>query len=339
MLAKHPSNPESEPTGMASSINRHVKYWQHLGFPKEQLKEIYGAHYDQLHNTQHRIPVKLTGYALDSVSEYFNDETVAFRTGLNASISSLQAMSHVLLTCPSVRHFISLATQFQQLATQGYQMLFNEGDCRSSVDIFVPSYSPFTNKQIELNIGIIFKLVADIISDYESFNPVIHIKHYNQQLQTPREIGIDLPIMFNCKKNSVSFDSSILDKPLCSPSKATFDLNKLTAKKQLQEVRLEQGLPELCKGIIKQYLCDGAANLEVLAGLLQINKRVLQARLSDQNTTFRRLLDIARKEKLETLDINSLSKREMAQELGFTTCVAFEESYKRWKNISYCKSC
>ncbi|WP_445357647.1 AraC family transcriptional regulator ligand-binding domain-containing protein [Microbulbifer sp. ANSA002] len=323
----------SEPTGLATSTYRHVLYWQHLGFPKDKLKNIYGDHYSEFQNLQHRVPVRLTGQALQEVSDYFSDNTIAFRTGLDVSISSIQAFAHVLMACPTVRHLVSLGTQFQQLGTQGYQGLFSEGNERSSFDILIPSFSPLTTQQVELNIGVIFKLISDIVVDYESCHPVIHFAHHNSELMNNASSLINIPIEFGHKKNCISFDNSILDKQLCSPGKTSLDFNKLTAKKQLQKMKSDESLPNRCKDIIKDYLSEGAANLDFLADILQINKRSLQIRLNAQNTSFRRLLDLARREKLNSLDIQSMDKLQVAKELGFSTIIAYEESYKRWKNI------
>lgn len=323
----------SEPTGLATSTYRHVQYWQQLGFPEDRLKNIYGEHYSKLQSLQHRVPVRLTGQALQEVSDYFNDKTIAFRTGLDVSISSIQAFAHVLMACPTVHHLVSLGTQFQQLGTQGYQGLFSEGAERSSFDILIPSFSPFTKQQVELNIGIIFKLIADIVVDYESCLPVIHFAHHNPELMNSAASLINVSIQFGHQKNCISFDNSILDKELCSPGKSSLDFNKLNAKKQLQKMKSDESLPDRCKDIIKDYLPEGAASLDFLADILQINKRSLQIRLNSQNTSFRRILDLARKEKLDSLDIKSMEKIQIARALGFSTIIAFEDSYKRWKNI------
>ncbi|BBM00885.1 AraC family transcriptional regulator ligand-binding domain-containing protein [Microbulbifer sp. GL-2] len=323
----------SEPTGLATSTYRHVQYWQQLGFPKDRLKNIYGEHYPKLQSLQHRVPVRLTGQALQDVSDYFSDKTIAFRTGLDVSISSIQAFAHVLMACPTVRHLVSLGTQFQQLGTQGYQGLFSKGAERSSFDILIPSFSPFTEQQVEMNIGIIFKLVSDIVVDYESCLPVIHFAHHNPALMNSAVSLINVPIEFGHQKNCISFDNSILDKELCSPGKSSLDFNKLTAKKQLQKMKSDESLPDRCKDIIKDYLPEGAASLDFLADILQVNKRSLQIRLNTQNTSFRRILDLARKERLDSLDVKSMEKIQIARALGFSTIIAFEDSYKRWKNI------
>ncbi len=141
---------------------------------------------------------------------------------------------------------------------------------------------------------------------------------------------INVPIAFGHNKNCISFENTILNKELCSPGKPSLDLNKLTAKKQLKEMKSDESLPDRCKDIIKNYLPEGATSLDFLADILQVHKRSLQIRLNEQNTSFRRILDAARREKFNSLDVQSMDATQIAKALGFSTTIALEDSRKRW---------
>ncbi len=321
-------------TGLSTSILRHVKYWLSLGFPENELKAIYGEHYDNLNNWRYRVPITVTGEALEAVTRYFDDATIAFKTGLDISYSSIQVFGHLLLTCPTVRDFIVMAIQFQHIATQGCQAVLKEGSDVSSYDLIVPSYSRFNNHQIELTIGAISKLLGEVV-DYGPYQLRVHFQHENAELQEKASELSDMPLLFGQSENSILFNTEMLALNINFHDESVFETSKAAIRKRLKALKSESLFPELCESIIQQYLHNGSSNLDFVAELLQLSRRTLQMRLTAQNTNFRKVLDNARKNKLEKILATELSETILAKELGFSSENAFLESFERWKGMPF----
>ena len=79
----------------------------------------------------------------------------------------------------------------------------------------------------------------------------------------------------------------------------------------------------------------GDASIDTVAGLLAVNRRTLQRKLSAEATSFRYVLNTIREELTEQyLGDKSLSMLEIALLLGFSDSSVFTSWFKAWKNVS-----
>ena len=84
-------------------------------------------------------------------------------------------------------------------------------------------------------------------------------------------------------------------------------------------------------------LPTGEVSIDKLAKDLGFNKRVVQRKLSAENTTYKALLNTVREEFAEKyLNDTNISTKEIAFLLGFEESNSFMRAFKRWtgKNVS-----
>ncbi|MGF9567845.1 helix-turn-helix transcriptional regulator [Neorhizobium sp. JUb45] len=103
----------------------------------------------------------------------------------------------------------------------------------------------------------------------------------------------------------------------------------------LAEIEMRGSVTEHIKGILKRRLSSGCPDIADVAKELGLSERTLQRRISDEGTTFRALLDEARKELGRTLLLDvSISVEEVAFMLGFDDASSFYRSFKSWEKMS-----
>lgn len=334
MNTRYVLDSENEVTSLSTPVYNQLSYWRSLGFPESKLKLIFGIHYDLMNLWDYRVPVSVVGEAIHEVTAYFNDQTIAFRSGMQVSYSSIQSLGHLLLSCQTVADYLNCLVRFQAFASQGFQVLLIDRRDAARLDFLVPSYSAFTHQQVESNIAMIYNMLIDVVPNYREYNLELHLAHANATLENDAGHIIDTPVFSGSERNHIKFDSSMLRLKVNAPSQSVYDSSKLALKKRIKLIANDAFLPALCRNIIVEYMDAGASNLDYLASLLKLNKRVLQLRLTAQNTSFRKLLDESRKIKLDSLNVNLMKKIEVARALGFASASAFEESYKRWMDIT-----
>lgn len=84
----------------------------------------------------------------------------------------------------------------------------------------------------------------------------------------------------------------------------------------LLEQRLERG--------------DGVSGLEEIARMLAMSPRTLQARLHEEETSLRNLVDVVRHRLAARWLAAGLSRHDFAARLGFREAAAFRRAWRRW---------
>lgn len=319
-------------TSLASIINRHVNYWKSLGYPEARLNAIFGDFYSELDNPKGRIPIELTNRAMSDVIRYFDDSSIPFRSGFKISYSALNAFGHLLLTCPSIRDVVSMAIQFQKIGSVGYQSLLIEGETESSFDFMVPSYSAFSEIQLEMTMGVAVRILKEAV-DTHSFNMQIDFQHENKKLEEKCQSICGIQINTRSARNRIRFNTEMLDEPFNRSDVSVFESSRASNKRWLKSMGPESHFPVLCEDIIMDYMGSGSTKIEFLAKALQVNKRTIQLRLAENGMTFRDVLKAARLKKAQYFIEKAYPVKEIAQELEFSSRKAFYESFERTKGI------
>ncbi len=91
----------------------------------------------------------------------------------------------------------------------------------------------------------------------------------------------------------------------------------------------------LTKDIISRWLGRTHIDCATVAAELKLSERSLRRRLTDEGTSFRELLQDARKERAQTiLSKPSISLAIAAEQLGYSDTAAFSRAFKEWTGVS-----
>lgn len=139
---------------------------------------------------------------------------------------------------------------------------------------------------------------------------------------------------FACPQNRISFPSRLLDLPLPRANLHSAQLCELQCQALLAKRQVRNGLA----GQIRDRLLSNPgrlADMELIAGELNISSRTLRRRLGEQGSSFRQLQEEVRQALAEELlAIESLSQEDIAERLGYSEVSNFLHAFKRWKGIT-----
>jgi AraC-like DNA-binding protein len=103
----------------------------------------------------------------------------------------------------------------------------------------------------------------------------------------------------------------------------------------LDEQQSSRSITEMVKWIIKHSLTGGIPDIQAVAKELGMSDRTLQRRLSDENTSFKRLLTLTRHEQArEYLSDPSLDIKEVAFLIGYEDQNSFYRAFRRWEGVT-----
>uniref|UniRef100_UPI0040483631 AraC family transcriptional regulator n=1 Tax=Pseudomonas sp. TMP25 TaxID=3136561 RepID=UPI0040483631 len=139
---------------------------------------------------------------------------------------------------------------------------------------------------------------------------------------------------FACPQNRISFPSHLLDLPLPRANLHSAQLCELQCQALLAKRQVRNGLA----GQIRDRLLSNPgrlADMELIAGELNISSRTLRRRLGEQGSSFRQLQEEVRLALAEELlAIESLSQEDIAERLGYSEVSNFLHAFKRWKGLT-----
>jgi AraC-like DNA-binding protein len=139
------------------------------------------------------------------------------------------------------------------------------------------------------------------------------------------------PIRYGAPHNMIVLKSSDLDRAFGSHNLEFLDLVTSALQAARTDLDAKGSLSEQVKAAIKGSLASGRPDLADIASALGTSERTLQRRITEEGTTFRRLLTEARQELASVLLASaSISVDEVAYMLGYEDTRSFYRAFKEW---------
>lgn len=139
------------------------------------------------------------------------------------------------------------------------------------------------------------------------------------------------PIRFGGERNRLTLHRRDLDLPFMSFNEEMLEILTPVLDQSLHE-HLSLSVADRVKRIMKRSLAGGRPDIQPIARELGMSGRTLQRRLTDENTSFKRLLTEARHEQAcEYLTDPSLDTKEIAFLLGYEDLNSFYRAFRQWE--------
>lgn len=138
------------------------------------------------------------------------------------------------------------------------------------------------------------------------------------------------PVEFGAARDSITFARAVAERPLPTSNRALARANDQVVDDYLVRVSTDD-LPGRVKSRLVELLPRGSASEAAVADSLHVSLRTLQRRLADEGTSFKVLLDEARRDlALRFIGERRLSIKEASYLLGFSEPGNFSRAFRRW---------
>lgn len=142
--------------------------------------------------------------------------------------------------------------------------------------------------------------------------------------------GCRIRIGGNC--NRLTLHRSDLDRSFVSYNAELLEILTPVLDRSLDEQQHRCSITEMVKWITKRSLTGGRPNIQTVASELGMSDRTLQRRLTDEGTSFKQLLALARLEQArEYLADPSLDIKEVAYLIGYEDQNSFYRAFRLWE--------
>jgi AraC-like DNA-binding protein len=146
------------------------------------------------------------------------------------------------------------------------------------------------------------------------------------------EAHFGCPAKFDARHNAIVFGRADLDRPFLTHNPDLWATVAPQLEAELLRAPASEAIGEQVKGILKRLLAGRRPGIEDVARELRMSPRSLQRKLTDEGTTFQRVMQEARRELARHYLLNSsLELNETAYLLGYEDAHSFFRAFHGWE--------
>jgi AraC-like DNA-binding protein len=146
------------------------------------------------------------------------------------------------------------------------------------------------------------------------------------------EAAFGCPVKFKAKRDAIIFRSSDLDLPFVSFNAALLEMLTPQLDQQLEQRKKKQSCADQVNWVLKRLLGGPRPEIREVAKELGMSSRTLQRRITDEGTSYRQLLNDARRELARYyLREPSLGVSEIAYLLSYEDPSSFFRAFHEWE--------
>ena len=277
-----------------------------------------------------RISHKKSQNLWEKLSNLIKDPCFGLRAGQYWHPSHFNALGFAWLASTTLREAFTRLDRYFHMLSESTKIHLEENRAGLSLvysdTMELPAFMDFSmiilSEACKMNFGSDFKPVA------------INFIHSEPTCADDYVQFFKAPVTFNANDDRFTISASDADKRLPTGNKHLASLHDQYILRYLEKMK-SITLAQRVKSAFLDLMPAGHISIERVARRLNMTARSLQRRLKDENTTFSKLVDEARRELAEDyIHDFSFSLMEVAFILGFSDYSSFSRAYRRWTGMS-----
>jgi len=263
-----------------------------------------------------------------------DDELAGLKIGTTMSLAGYGPLIMLLMTCKNVWEAFNTGIRYQQLTYLFGELRLEPGE-RESILLLKPAVLPPETRRflLDRDMSGTYQLIRDIqMSLGLNLQPVrVGLAFPKPKDTKPYEERYGCPVEFGSEDCFVVLPSEYLAVPFPAANKTAHQLYQ----KQCDALLLQrsQQLTKLGEQVqdFLQLFSDTFPGVTEVAATFGMPERSFRRRLSEEQTSFRKLLDNVRYAKAQQLLRDTRLPVELiAQKLGYAESAAFIHAFQRW---------
>lgn len=312
-----------------------AKFAQHVvqdlldrGCPDDTIRAALGKHYTVLGKSRKRIPVESMTRLYRAASDAIDDPLLGAHLGFDANAPQMGTVAKLLIASATLRLAIKSMIRFRRLVTDIFDCDFIEGEKLSEVRYRLSQPIDCSHHQYDA-IAAAFKKVLDTLCDTPEV--LFEFTHDDRGRPDEYERLYQGRIRFNAGMNRIVFPSVYLNARAGLRCDKLHEQTLAEAREAMHELAIDTSVSHVVRQYILDVLSDGEPTIQDAAEHLGIRPRTLQARLADEDISFRSLLNDTRLTLAQNLLREHRHTNEaIARQLGYRDVRAYYSAFKRW---------
>lgn len=247
--------------------------------------------------------------------------------------SQMGALGYAWLASSTLEKAFYRLSRFHHLITNAYEVEISNTDTLYTVSFRYSKHNPAFQARSESIIATLLSMCRMNFGNALQVRAVSFVHPEPEQMHKYLEVFSCQPV-FGVPFDSISFASKDVLKTLPSTNHIFAQMMDQSIIRELSKLEKNNIVTQVKSVIIEQLSCGRVSEAEV-ASQLNMSKRKLQLKLSEQDVHFKNLLDDIRSTMAKVyLDEKSHCLNEIAFLLGFSEVSSFSRAFKRWVGVS-----
>lgn len=286
---------------------------------------------DWMINPDSRMDPHLYDRLMEEAADLCKDPCFGLRLGTGITLDSIGLIGYILLNSGTLLQAFKNYQRYNVLLCSGvtYELEAGRGEAVFSFRVTDTTRNPSYHVMDSI-LSSTFKIFQKLTG--ESLKPKrVSLTRDEPVDREPYHRLFGTNFAFNQKENELIFDLAVLDLSVVYRNQELLRLMETHAAQMIRSLNLEQTFSEVVShAIIKKF--DGTIpRIQEICKSLGVSVRSLQLQLKKENTTFKDLLAVIRKNMAEGYLKNpSFSIRDITYALGFSEPVSFQIAFKKW---------
>lgn len=303
------------------------------------LHSTFGSSYTELFDTEY-----VSGKDLQPIFNAFSNaglESWVIKFGAQLGSATHGPLGFAILSAPNLKAALRVLTDYSSIRSTAYNSELIERDNRLLVTAVDQTHSNLVGRWlIEAGIRVTQRLVESIMAHPCGQHAAIQFAYSRPNYADKLDRYYAVKCQYDCAENSFSIPASWgqISSPLSDPGTYRSNLAKCQQLKQSRsqnlstletvQFRFDQFFNECYSGSCKPRELP---NLESLASELALSPRTFARRLSEQNSSYKKVLEQARRKQAQDLLLNThLNIADIAYYLAYQESANFIRAFKVW---------
>lgn len=305
-----------------------------FGVDPKPIFENFGLHEEDLQDSSKRchgyIEIALWHHAQNIIKE----PCLGLSAGRDTwHPSQMGTLGYAWLASSTLERAFQRLSRFQQLVTNAYAVKIDKTDSLCQISIQYSKHNPAFQARSESIIATLLCMCQMNFGNALRAQTVSFVHCDPEQSEKYFKVFACQP-EFSAPYDSISFTMDDVTKKLPSANHIFAEMMDKSIIKTLNKLEKNNIVSQVKSEIIDHLSC-GKVTEEDIAVQLNMSKRKLQLKLSEEGVRFKALLDdIREKMAREYLNDNSHCLNEIAFLLGFSEVSSFSRAFKRWVGVS-----
>jgi AraC-like DNA-binding protein len=284
------------------------------------------------------VPLRTVHEVTAEIAERMDDPNLGLHIAMRLPRGSYGLIEFIGRNAPSLREACGRFVRYASLINETHIIALDESGSSMALTQRCPGEPLVGGRHAnEMFLALVVRIVRELTELVEASGAIrsVMFAHPAPADDAEHRAFFRCPLAFGRGENRIEFERSLLEQPLKGGDEALLSVLDEQAQRFVREHPPKTDGLSRIREQVQIAVKNGQPTLERVAEALRSSPRTLQRKLTDEGTTFNRLVDQVRQDlaRLYIADAR-LALGEVAYLLGFSELSAFSRAFKRWTGLT-----
>lgn len=262
--------------------------------------------------------------------------TLALQMGQKPSnLNAFGMLGMLAASCRNVKEAVEMICKYNDTLTGVFKFSFELGE-KEAAFVFDP-HPLWEETSMESARQAVDMLMSGWTKSFhdatgKKIYPIRTEVRYTKRFEEEYKQILKTPILFNQKHNRFIFSKEYLNTPLISYDESLYAVFSALLHQKQKKLETKHRLAERIKQVIVSKFNGQITHIDIVASQLCMTTRTLQRKLTEEQTSYRKICNALRRElAMDLMKAGKSKKRQLASLLGYSDVNSFTRAFEKWQ--------